>query len=65
MSGWPFGRLAGKAVLFGLIYAALGVALFGWPVKGALLSALVAGPLFAILMHLLGKTRRRAPRHEP
>ena len=65
MSGWPFGKLVGKAALFGLIYATLGMALFGWPVKGALMTAAIAGLLFVVLMHVLERKRWGASRHDP
>ena len=51
MSGWPLRKLAARAALFGLIYATLAVLLFDYPLKGALLSAAIAGTFFAVALH--------------
>ena len=58
MIGQPLGKLARSAALFGLMYAALAMVLFGYPFKGALFAGAVAGPLFAVGMHLwIGRKR--------
>ena len=62
MFGRPLGKLTRNAVLFGLMYAALAMVLFGHPFKGALFAGAMAGPLFAVSMRLWVDRKRRLSR---